>query len=45
MDMSGKTKGGAAMGSGENGMDRVELRRGGVLGEAAMVEPVRDDTG
>ena len=45
MDMSGKMKDGVAMGSSENRMDSVELRWGGVLGEAVMVEPVRDDTG
>ena len=45
MDMLGKMKDGVAMGSSENRMDRVKLRWGGVLGEAAMVEPVRDDTG
>ena len=45
MDSSGKTKDGAVMGSGENGVDGVELRRGGALGEASMVKPVRDNTG
>ena len=33
MDGSGKTKDGATMGAGENGMEGVRLRRGWVSGE------------